>query len=260
MKALYILLFILAGLKPAISDSTLAFINTSNKNTPSFSYLIKDNRLRLKEEGSNLVNLYDQTKQTFSSLNFETGKINHINNAITQQRVATLNQQRLKKLVSVETKLNAKLKSKNENEQKIGISIINQLKYPELYGEHTLLSIKKAQSKKIIKGISCDVYSLQRKSLEIQQICMASNDSLDLNKDDYLTLRQFLSFNYSTQTSLMLAMGKSDFLNIDYQKQMIDGIPIEIIDVSTKPHKLLLKLLNLSREKLDETLFSSAKP
>jgi hypothetical protein len=260
MKVLYILLFLLAGLKPAISDSTLVFKSFSDKTSRSNSYYLKDNQLRLLEEHSELFNIYDKSNQSFTSLNTKTGKASRINSQVLQQRVELLNQQRLKELAVIEKDLRSRLKDMSDTEKKVGESLINQRKYPDLYGSHTLLNIHKTKLSKTINNINCDVYKILRKNTEIKTVCMATNHSLKLSDQDFDTLRHFHHFNYMAQTRIMLAMGKTDFEQIDYQQENIKGIPIEIINTSGKTEKLEMMLLNVSREKLDKALFIPPKP
>jgi len=260
MKALYILLFLLAGLKPAISDSTLVFKSFSDKTSRSNSYYLQGNRLRLIEEHSDLFNIYDKTKQSFISLNIKSDKASRIDSKILNQRVEMLNQQRLKELVEVEKLLRSKLKNMSDTEKKVGESLINQRKYPDLYGAHTLLKIRKTSQSKTINNINCNVYQILRKSTEIKTVCIADNQSLKLATNDYETLRDFHHFNYATQTRLMLATGKTDFELIDYQQENINGIPIEIINTSGENDKLEMMLLSVSRSKLDKALFMPLKP
>lgn len=260
MKVLYILLFLLLGLKPAISDSTLIFKNFTDTNSWSNNYYLKNGQLRLLEERSKLFNIYKKSKQSFISFNPKSGKTSRIDSTITDQRVETLNQQRMQKVAGLEKQLNSKLKKMNDTEKKVGESLINQLKYPELYGSHTLLRIIKTKQSKSINKISCDVYRVLHKNTEVKSVCIANNQSLKLAANDYNTLLNFYHFNYTIQTRLMLAMGKTDFNKIDYKQENIDGIPIEIINTRDKGNKLELMLVNVSRKKLDKTLFSPPKP
>ena len=260
MKALYILLFILAGLKPAISDSTLVFKIFSDKSSRINSYYLKDHQLRLIKEHSELFNLYDKLQQSFSSTNTQSGKISRIDSDILNQRIELLNQKRMKKLAELEKKLRTKLKNMTDNQKKAGESLLNQLKYPEFYGSHTFLNIHKTKQSKTINNIDCDVYQVMHKNTVIKKICIANNHALKLDANDYDTLRNFQKFNYSTQTRFMLAQGKSDFTQIDYQQENIDGIPIEIINTSGKANKLEMMLINVSHHKLDKTLFLPTKP
>jgi len=259
MKALYILLFLLAGLKPAISDSTLVFKNFSDKSSRSNSYYLKGNKLRLLEEHSQLFNIYDKSNQSFISLNIQSGKTSRINSQILDQRVKILNQQRIKELAEIEKQLRPKLKDMSDTEKKVGESIINQRKYPDLYGSHTLLKIQKTGQSKTVNKINCDVYEILRKNIKIKTVCIADNRSLKLSPGDYETLRDFHHFNYTTQTRLMLATGKTDFDLIDYQQENINGIPVEIINTAEKIDKLEMMLLSVSREKLDKSLFAPKK-
>ena len=260
MRLLYILLFLLVGLKPAFSDSTLVFKNFSNSSSRSNSYFLKDNKLRLLEEHSELFNLYDKSKQSFSSINTKTVKFSRIDTETLNLRVHSMNKQRMEKLKTLEKQLKAKLNDRNDDaEKKVSESMLNQLKYPEMYGAHTLLKPRKTKLSKTINKISCDVYQILRKGKEIKRVCMADNQSLNINANDYETLRSFQAFNYTTQTRLMLAAGNTNFTLIDYQQENIAGIPIEIIDTSGETDTLEMMLLSASQGKLEEALFVPTK-
>lgn len=260
MKVLYILLLVLAGLKPAFSDSTLVYKTFADETSYTYTYYLKDNQLRLHEDHSELLNIYDKSSQSFSSQNPATGKTSLINADILQQQVEAMNRQRMLKLAALETQLQPKLKDMNDNEKQASESLLNQLKYPEFYGAHTLLKTHKTRQSKTINNIHCNVYQLLRKDKEIKKICVADNHSLKLDPNDYATFYDFQHFNYNTETSLLLAMGKSSFTQIDYRQEKIDGIPIEIIDSSGSTDKLEMMLVTISRESLDKTQFLPTSP
>lgn len=260
MKVLYIVLFLLVGLKPAISDSTLIFKNFSDETSRAHTYYLKDRQLRLLEEHSELFNIFDQSNQSFSSINTENGTTSIINSDILNQRVQALTQQRMKKLAELEAQLKIKLENKNDNEKKAGESVLNQLKHPELYGSHTLLKMHKTKQSKTINNINCDIYKLLHKATLVQKLCIADNQALKLNIEDYETLRDFQHFNYITQTSIFLATGKTDFTLVDFLEENINGIPVEIINTSGGSDKLAMMLINISRDKLDKSLFLPTKP
>ena len=232
MKLLYILAFLLAGLKPAISDSTLTFKNFSDTGSQSNSYYLKDNQLRMLEEHSDLFNIYNRKQQYFSSLNTQTGAVSRIDADIINQRVERLNQQRMEKLAELEKQLAPRIKDMSKEEKKASESLLNQLKYPEYYGSHMFLKIHNTTQQKSINGINCTVYEVMREDQILKKICIADNQALKLDTSNYDTLRDFQHFNYTTQTRLMLAAGKTNFTHIDYQQEKINGIPIEIINTS----------------------------
>jgi len=175
------------------------------------------------------VNLFDEKKLQFVSFDPESGKQSVINTTILDERVAQLNQQRLKKLAQVELQLTKKLQSMSAEEKRVGESLVNVLKYPEAYGEHMQLVVKKSRKSKQIQNINCDVYTLFRAKLRLKEFCVAPASALKINTRDYQTLRSFYAFNYNMQTRLMLAMGKTRFDLVDYEQQEIPGIVIETI-------------------------------
>lgn len=260
MKVLYILLFVLAGLKPAISDSTLIFKHFSDKSSQSRSYFVQNNTLRLLDEHSDLFNIYNSSDSSFTSHNINTGKISRIDPESLKPGFEVLNKQRMDKLNELEKQLKTRLENMSEKELKASQSLLNQLKYPEFYGAHTFLKTHKTKQTKSINGIHCNVYEVMRKNNVIKKLCIADNQSLKLDENDYNTLLNFQYFNYSTQTRLLLAQGKTDFTQIDFKQEKIDGIPIEIINTLNETEKLEMLLINVSHEKLDKALFIPTKP
>jgi len=259
MKLLYPLALLLLLIKPVLADSTLIFKTFNNEAKSSLTYHIKGKKLRLTEENSPSINIYDDVTQAFNSNNKETGKTSHIDSAILEQEITRLNQHRMMKIAETEKQLKEKLKAMSDKETLLVESLINQLKYPEFYGAHTLLKIEKTGSSKIISNIDCDVYNIKRGDSLLKQVCIANNKALKLG-DDFDTLRNFYRFNYNTQTRLMLASGKSDFTLIDYQQENIDGIPIEVIIKSEKGDRLEILLDSISVKPLETKLFEPAKP
>jgi hypothetical protein len=259
MKLLYPLALLLLLIKPAFADSALTFKTYHNDIESTLTYYIKDQKLRLFEENSPRINIYDKASQIFSSRDKETGKTSRIDSAILAHQIELLNKKRMIKLSEVEKQLREKLGSMDDKEREIAESLINQLKYPEFYGAHTFIKIIKTSLSKTISNINCDVYNIKRGDTLLKQACIASSDTLKLG-DDFSTLDDFYRFNYSTQTRLMLATGKTDFTNVDYHQENIDGIPIEVITKSEKEDRLEIILHSVSTKPLEAALFESAKP
>ncbi len=254
MKLLYPLTLLLLLIKPALADSTLVFKTYNNGVESSLTYHIKNQKLRMIEKNSSRINIYDSSTQVFTSTDIETGKTSRIDSDILAQQINILNKKRMIKLSEVEKQLKEKLKTMGDKEKELAESFINQLKYPEFYGAHTFIKINKTSLSKNISNIHCDIYNIKRGDFLLKQVCIANNKALNLNSD-FDTLRDFYQFNYSTQTRIMLATGKTDFTNVDYQQENIDGIPVEVIIKSKQGDKLEIVLDSISTRALDEELF-----
>lgn len=228
MKVLLTFIVLLYGQQYAFADMTLKFNELISKKHITFK--IKNGQLKFFETDKAQFNQYKRDTQQFMSVDTATGKKALITQALLKQRVKQLNQQRLTKLAQVELKLKNELKSMSDKDRETAESLVNFLKYPDIYGEQTHLSIKKANISKQIHNINCQVYQLFRKKNRIKEVCIAQAKSLNLTNDDYKTLRSFYQFNYNMQTQLMLAMGKTRFNLIDYAKHNISGLMIESID------------------------------
>lgn len=257
MKQLTVLMFLFPIAFNLQADVALTYKNLINTNgAHHLTYYVKNGLLRLSEEQSRRINLYNQAKQVFISIDEQNGNISRIDRHILDKRVEQLNQQRLAHLSQVEAELARKLPTMTRAEQEVGEELVNQLKYPEFYGLHTQIKVKQTNNTKTINGITCQVYDIKRKEQLLRQICMASRESLNLSEADYLTLRNFHQFNYATQTRIMLAMGKTDFLEIDYQLEKMPGLPVEVIGLVNGRLELELLLDNLSKKPLPEALFA----
>lgn len=257
MKLLVTCIVLLSSIQYAYGDVTLEFKEINSKGL--ITYKIKNEKLKFIQSTQDRLNIFSLKKQEFISFDPETGLTSVVNNEILKKRVSELTQHRLKKLSQVELKLDEKLKTMTPEEQQAGESIINILKYPDLYGEHTLLKIKKSDTSKQINEITCQVYQVYRDKQLIKDFCMASAKSLKLSSEDYLTQRNFYAFNYNMQSQLMIAMGNTRFSLIDYDKHNIDGVLIESIDYRDSTISQHLILNNLSHAKLDKSEFSLAK-
>jgi len=253
MKILVTCIVLLSSIQYAYGDVTLEFKEITSKG--QITYKINNEKLKFTQSTQDRLNIFNLKKQEFISFAPESGLTSVVNNEILKKRVSELTQHRLKKLSQVELKLDEKLKTMTPEEQQAGESIVNILKYPDLYGEHTLLKIKKSDTSKEIKKITCQVYQLYRDKQLIKDFCMASAKSLKLNSEDYLTQRSFYAFNYNMQSQLMIAMGKTDFPLIDYDEHHIDGVLIESIDYRDSAIHQHLILNNINHAKVNESEF-----
>ena len=241
---LYICAIVLLSLgQYAVADTTLEFKNLHNPGKQdSILYQIKDQRLRFTESGSTRVNLFDSQNQQFITFAPGSGKAEMFNQEVLDSRVAQLNQKRLLKLSRVEQELKEKLKSMTAKEQEVGEAIVNQLKFPEFYGEHTLLKVIALENTKKIGNVECKIYQLIKKKQRLKEYCIASPSALEMSNSDYQTLRKFYAFDYNMLTRLMLAMGKSGFELVDYNKEGMQGVIIEVISFkgdSIMQHQML---------------------
>jgi hypothetical protein len=215
----------------AVADATLNYRQSQADNKPSsFSYLIKDQRLRVNESGSERINLFKQPGSEFISYNPQNQQLDLINPAVLKTRVDTLDQQRHQRIEQIETELQQKLTQMSEQEREIGEALLNQIKYPAFYGEHTQIRVIPLKDHKTVAGIECRVYQLVKQKQRIKEFCMAPAEALGLSPKDYQTLRSFYAFEYSMISQLMLAMGKSDFTVIDYDSHDMPGVVIEAIE------------------------------
>ncbi len=244
MKKIILSIVLLSSSHYATADITLILKDQASKQGKHLiTYRIKDDQLKFTVSGQNRINLFNQKKQQFISFDPDSGKSSMFNESILDQRVSQLNAQRLKKLAQVEKQLADKLQTMKSEERKVGESLINLLKYPEMYGEYTQLKIKKPAKQKEINAINCQVYQLYQDSLLLMDFCLADASSLKMTTEEYRTLRSFYAFNYSMQSRLMLAMGNTRFRLIDYDQQKMPGVVIESINYQDKKisEHLLLK-------------------
>jgi len=258
---LYITAIVLLSLgQYAVADTTLEFKNLHNPNKQdSILYQIKDQKLRFTESGSKRVNLFDSKNQQFITFLPDTGKAEMFNREVLDTRVAQLNKKRMLKLSLVEQELKEKLKSMSAKEQEVGESIVNQLKFPEFYGDHTLLKVNALESTKKIDNIECKIYQLIKKKQRLKEYCIANPSALGMNSSDYQTLRNFYAFDYNMLTRLMLAMGKSGFELIDYDKEGMQGVVIEVISFkgdSIMQHQMLASFNN---DTLNQSIYDLPK-
>ena len=259
MKLILSLLLYLVS-SAGLADVTLSY-NTFIDTPASryMTYYAKNGILRLNDNQSSRINLYNQSKQIFLSIDQEKGNISRIDRSILNKRVEQLNQKRLARLTQVENELNKKLQNMSDAEKTVAEELVNQLKYPEFYGAHTQIKISKSSSSKTINDINCEVYHVTRKGKLIKRICMASQKDLGIALADYQVLRNFHQFNYAMQTRLMLAMGKTDFIEIDYHQENMDGLPVEITAIEEDRVTTELLLKAISTETLEEKLFQIPK-
>ncbi len=241
----------------SIADTTLDYnLLQGERSKLRMSYQIKQQQIRITDNISQRINLYDHEKQQFTSVDSQTRKISLLNEQILNERVAQLNKGRLEHVKQVEQQLQAKLKDMTDKEKDIGTDLLNQIKYPDLYGEHTLLKLNATNTQKTIQGINCRVYQLVRQADLLKEYCVASQTDLGLTATEYKSLRGLYGFEYTTQSRLSLAMGKSNFQLVDFDKLAVDGIFIEEIgykDAKALRHLILKKV---QHKELDPALFS----
>jgi len=262
MKQLFALILLCMVAIPGYGDATLTFKTYSKSNNSKLlTYYIKDGVLRYNEEDSNRINLYNRSKQVFMSMNQKDRTISRIDPDIIEQRSKMINQKRLDKLSEVEAGLNEKLKTMSPDDQEVAASLMNKLKYPEFYGAHTFLKVTASKENRTVNGYPCRVYQLRREDTLIKTICVASAEALGLSADDYQTLRDFFHFNYQAQSKMMIAAGKTDFTFIDYRKEKIPGVAVEITEYADKPAEHpSLQIQQVSTKTLEPSLFEIQIP
>ena len=252
-----IVLFYMASLSHA--DTMLTFSTQFGQNSHQLSYYIKDGMLRFSEDGSHRINIYDKSKQAFVSIDQGSGTISRIDKQLLAQRVDALTKIRQQKIASAEAELNNIVEAMPGPEQEVAVSVLNQLKYPEFYGAHTRLRALAEKKTRKIAGIECQLYSIRRQDRLLKQICMALPDALGISSDDYHTLREFYRFNYTTQTELLIASGKTGFSYVDYEQHNMPGVTVEISAKVKQPDHANLLLESVSTEPLQASLFAIPK-
>ena len=261
MKLKLLLMTLLLSPLLSQADTTLVFkLPASQKTENLLTYYISHGRLRYEEASNKRINLFDQKTQEFTSLDQVTGTISRINHDIINQHVEKLNQQRLEKLKTVEAGLREKLKSMDTSKKEAAEVIMNKLKYPEFYGDHTFLASQKTTTTKTINNIECRIYNINQNDRLVRQLCMALPSALKMNDTDYQTLRSFLKFNYDVQSKLALAAGQSSFTYIDYDQHKIHGIPLEITLFTEKGSLQDQVLTDIHHKSLNKALFEIKPP
>ncbi len=244
----------------AFADATLVFIDAQLKDKQhTITYNIRENQLKLAETGSDRINIYNQSTQQFISFEPKSGKSSMINESILNKRVAQFKKKRIEKVTQVEKELEVKLKTMSKKEQEVGQSLLNMLRYPELYGEHTRLNVHAISKTRQITNIECKTYLLYRDKQLLKEYCFADAKTLNINEQEYRTMRSFYAFDYNMQTQLMLALGESDFSLIDFEKENIPGIVIETISYKDSDITQHLLLKSFNADKLPDSTFTFKK-
>ena len=257
MKYLTAVLLSLLLSTSGYADTTLEFTTAGQPPGNTLTYYVKGHLLRFRDGASPRFNLFNADQQYFISAETESGTIARIDKSIIDKQVEKLSQQRLARVAEEEQQLRELVKDMDQQKIDIAESLINQLKYPEFYGAHTLLKVEPMQQTKTINGITCRQYQVIRREQPVRHICMASRQDLGLDEDDYRTLRSFLHFNYQTQTRLLIAQAKTSFNHIDYEQEQIPGIPLEIVDYDKQQQLPSLSFRTVSGKVLDASLFKN---
>lgn len=259
-KCLFAIVLLSTG-QYAAADVTFKFNQLKNNNTQrTFTYQIKAHQLRYSEARSNKQNIFNRQKQQFHSFDPDTGKPSMLNEQLLNIHLTRLNQQREARLAEVEKKLEVKIKDMSAIEQQAAESLLNQLKYPDLYGEHTLLKLKPINETRRINNVECSVYKLFKKDTLIRSYCMASAQALKISPQEYHTLRDFYAFDYKSQSKMLLAMGKTSFTIIDYEQHSMPGIVIETINYKNNKKNNHMILQSVNHNTLVDSLFDLNQP
>ncbi len=230
MKIILIGIVLLSSLQYAFADTTLIYSDQLiAKSKPTVTYSIKDNRLKLVESGQNKVNVYNRKTEEFVSYEASSGKRSLLNKDILNKRTKQLNKDRLKTVVEVEKKLQKDLPNMTPAQQETAETLINLYRYPEFYGEHTSLIVRKLKSTKQVNGIECQPYQLYKITNLLKTFCFANAESLKMSEEEYQTLRSFYAFNYTMQSQILIALGDTKFSIIDYDQHAMPGVIIEEI-------------------------------
>jgi hypothetical protein len=248
MKILLTCIVLLSISQYAFADISLTFKTLNNDQyQPSMTYSIKAPLLKFSQTGQNTINLYNRKTRQFTNFDKDSGNTNLLDESTLNRQVSQLKKNRLIKLQGVEKELQKQHATMSTEKQEAAQSVINILKYPDLYGEHTFLKVKKIQPQKQINNINCQVYQLYRNTEKLKSFCLATPKALKMSPEDYQTLRSFYAFNYTMQSQLFLAMGNTKFTIIDYKQHKMPGIVIEDISYENNQishHQLLQSVTN----------------
>ncbi len=258
MKQLAFAIVLLYSLQfqTAFADSTLHFSQLGPKQSKSIQhYQIKAHLLRLSDSQSPRINLFNSLAEEFISIDPESRNLSKLNEQILQQRLQLLDKKRKQHIRKIETQMENEMAKMSKKEQEIAASLLNQLKYPDLYGAHTLLELTPSIETRTIQDIPCTVYKLYRDTTHIKSFCIAQASELKMDQHEYKTLRDFYLFDYSTQSRIMLASGKGDFELVNLNKHKIPGIIIEQISYHKGEITNHLILSKLEHTPLDDELF-----
>ena len=253
MKKLLIYLLLIGIHHIAYGDARLDFSRYTADGKPvTFSYLIKNQLLRLDEPGSQRFNLFNSRQQAFVSLNLQNGNMARMDMGILAQRASQLNRKRLQRINKIYQELDKKRPTMNQKELELAEEVKNQMKYPEQFGAYTLNKLEKTNTHKQIAGVDCQLYTLKRENKPLKSLCIASRKQLGISAGDFATMQAYDEFNYQIQSQIMLAMGEADFDLISLKEQQIDGVIIEEKNLQNKQEKPQLILTNISTQAIDK--------
>lgn len=255
-KSLFAIILLYTG-QYALADTTFEYKHLKDgKKQPVYTQYIKAQQLKYTESASENTNIYQHDTQQFNTFNSKTAELSTLNEELLNKHIFELNKQRLDKLREVETKLQQKTKDMTAIQQQAAESLINQLKYPEFYGQHTLLKIKPVSKTRLVNKIECKPYQLYMNDILLRQFCMATPESLKMSKGDYQTLRGFYAFDYKMQSKVLIAMGKTGFTMIDYEQQNMPGVVIETLTYKDKQISHHVVLGDFNHQTLSGALFT----
>ena len=257
MKKTLFAIVLLSTDQYALADTTFEYKRLKDgENLPAFTQYIKAQQLKYVETSSDNANIYQHDIQQFSSTNLKTAEISTLNEEMMNKHIFELNKQRMAQLRDVESKLQQKTRDMTAIQQQAAESLINQLKYPEFYGQHTLLKTKPITKTRKVNKVECKPYQLYRNDILLKEFCMATPESLNMSKQDYQTLRGFYSFDYKMQSNVLIAMGKTGFTMIDYEKQNMPGVVVETITYNDKQISHHSVLGDFNHQALSDSIFA----
>ncbi len=237
----------------ASGDARLDFLRyTPEGRSLHFSYLIKNQRLRLVAPGSQRFNLFDSQQQAFISLNLQNGNMARMDKRILAQRASQLNHKRLQRLEKIYQEMDKKRPTMSEKEWELTEEVKTQMKYPDQYGTYTLNKLEKTTIQQKIANINCQLYTLKRKNKHLKNLCIANRKQLGISTHDFATLQAYEEFNYQTQSQIMLAMGDANFELVSLKEQQINGVIIKEESIQNKASKTQLVLTKVSTQEIDE--------
>ncbi len=230
MKIIWTCIVLLSCIQYAFADITLTFQQLLDQsNTPSITYSIKDPQLKLVEFGQNKTNVYNRKTEEFISFEPVSGTTSRLNETLLNKQTNQLNIKRMQSLAEVEENLRKKIPDMTPAQQEATETLINLFKYPQFYGEHNSLILRKLEQTKQVGDLQCQPYELYKLDKLVTFFCLANEKSLKMSAADYQTLRRFYAFNYHVQSSLYIAGGNTKFTIIDYDQHNMPGVVIEEI-------------------------------
>ncbi len=226
---------LISMMSSSFADTSLTYMNKEEANTMQ----IKDGVLRSAEGNSYM--LYDSKTRTMTLVDHQNKSVTRVDENTMKQMGGAIS--------AAQKQMEEQLKNMPPEQQAQMRQMMKGLMPSGMEKSQPLRSERTSEKAKS-GDWSCKIVNVFKGDEKVSQVCVASYKSLDVPKEDYLVMKDFMTFISSMSENLPIG-DKASFASADLGEGML---PVIVEGMSQSAESMTLD--KVSNESLDAALFT----